>query len=103
VGDRLVGLDGLASLHDQGTPVAGADAKASAGRTGELGGQVLSLLVEEGVEGALGQSVGSGPGDGFQGGEVEGGYGPALGGDTAGDDFAPLPGQNTKILKVLRG
>ncbi len=101
VADRVVGLDGLAGLDDEGSGVGGPRAEASAGRAGELVGQVVGLAVEEGGEGALGQSVGGGLGDGLQGTEVKRGCGPVVGGDPAGDDFSPLAGQITEFLEVL--
>ena len=102
MGNRLFGLKGLAGLDDERTDVSGARAKPVAGRTGELVGQAAGLLAEEGVQGALGQSIGRGLGDGFQGGEVEDRRRRVVGSDAAGDDFAPLTSQRTEFLEVLR-
>lgn len=102
VGNRLVGLNGLTGLDDQRTGVGDAWAKPAAGRTGELVGQIPALLAKEGVEGALGQPVGGGLGDGLQSGEVEDRDGRVVGGYASGDNLAPLAGQITEFLEVLR-
>jgi hypothetical protein len=65
------------------------------------GGQGLGLLLQEGGEGTLGQSPGSGGGNLFQGGQVriEAGAGFAEG--TTGHNFTPLGGQVTDILEFF--
>jgi hypothetical protein len=66
-----------------------------------VGGEGLGLLLQEGSQRALGQSVGSRGGDLLQGAEVhvEAGAGVAEG--AARHDLAPLGGQVTELLEFL--
>jgi len=77
------------------------DTRSSAAGAGLLLTQGVGLLFEEGLQGALGQSGGSGVGDLLHGIEIDVEPGPVVAEGASGDDFAPLSGQLTEFLKFL--
>src|SRR5205823_5688647 len=66
-----------------------------------LGAEGLGLLLQEGAEGALGQTGRRGRGDLLQRLEVDVGAGAGLPEGATGDDFSPLGRQLTDFLDLL--
>jgi len=65
--------------------------------------QGVGLLLEEGLQGALGESVGGGAGDLLHGLEIDIESGAALATGASSDDFAPLGGEAAEFLELLGG
>jgi hypothetical protein len=89
-------------VFDGEGPVFGADrAELAAGGAGQLIGQGLGLLLQEGVQSALDQTASGGGSDLFHGLEVEDVVWAGLTEGAAGDDFAPLGSECTDFLELL--
>jgi hypothetical protein len=91
----------LAAFDGQRSVLVTDRTKPSAVRTRVVGCDGLNLLVQQGIEGALGQAGGGGSGDLLHGLEVDGGVGAGVGEDAAGDDFAPAGGEVTDLLEFF--
>jgi hypothetical protein len=99
--NRLV--EGQATALDSQGPVLVADETRSAAvRTGLLVAESLCLLLEEGVDCALGQAGRGSSSDLLHGLQVDGGVRARFAEGTPGDDFAPLGGEVTNLLEFLR-
>lgn len=85
----------------QGAWLAGVGAEAAAVRTGQLVGEGVGLLFQEGGEDALGQAAGGGVRDLLEGGEVEVQAGAGLAEGLAGDRFSPAGGPVVDFLELL--
>src|SRR4051794_9981196 len=75
--------------------------RASAVGTGLLLAQGVGLLFEEGLQGALGESGGSGAGDLLHGIEIDIEPRPVLAKGASGNDFAPAGGEVMEFLQFL--
>jgi hypothetical protein len=102
VANRLALLE-LAALDLEGAAPAAEGTGSPALGTGLLPTQGVGLLFEEGLQGALGESGGRGAGDLLHGSEIDVGPGAVVAAGAAGDDFAPLGGEVTKVLQFLGG
>src|SRR5262249_21193998 len=96
-------LDLLAAVDVQGPGLPLHGAKSAAIGAGLLRAEGLGLLLQGGGERAFGESSGGSGGELFQGGEIKVEAGPLLAEGPSGDNFAPLGGESTDILEVLRG
>ena len=65
--------------------------------------QGVGLLLEEGLQGARGESLGGGAGDLPHGVESDAEPGPAASAGASGDDFAPLGGAAAEFVELLGG
>jgi hypothetical protein len=63
----------------------------------------LGLLLEKGLQGALGEAGSGGVGDLFHGAEIDIESGSLLTEGVSGDDFAPLGGESAEFLEFLGG
>jgi hypothetical protein len=70
---------------------------------GLFGAECLGLLFQEGSEGSLRQSSGSGSGDLLHGLEIDVQARARLAEGATGNDFAPLGSEFTDFLELLRG
>jgi hypothetical protein len=73
----------------------------SAVGTGLLLAQSGGLLLEEGLQGALGETGGGRPGDLLHGPEIDIESGPVVAEGASGDDLAPLGGEVVEFLEFL--
>jgi hypothetical protein len=94
-------FDGLAGVDVQPAGLPPQGAGRAAGRAGLLWAEDVGLLFQEGAQGALSQSGGSGGGNLFQGGEVAVEPGTLIAEGPSGNNFAPLGGQIVDVLEVL--
>jgi hypothetical protein len=60
-----------------------------------------SLLFEEGLQGSLGETGGSGEGDLLHGREIDVESGAVIAEGASGDDFAPLGGEAAELLDFV--
>src|SRR5262245_57720484 len=93
----------LSTLDVEGAWLRAQDTRPAAGGTGLGGAQGVGLLGEAGLQGAFGETRGSGLGDLLQGGKIDVASGAVVPEDAAGDDFAPLSRKITEFLELLRG
>lgn len=100
--DRLA-LSQLCALHLERALLRAQGARAPAVGTGLLLTQGVGLLFEKGLQGALGESRGSGAGDLLHGIEIDVKSGSVVTEGAPGDDFTPLGGQVTEFLEFLGG
>jgi hypothetical protein len=67
-----------------------------------LGGQALSLLLKQGIQGALGQAARRGTGEFFQGSEAHCKSRARIAEGAPRNDFAPLGGDFTDLSELIR-
>jgi hypothetical protein len=91
----------LSGVQGEGAFFALQGAEVSTGGAGDLGGEGLSPLLEEGGAGALGEAGGSGGGQIFHGLEIDRSVGSSLAEGAAGDNVAPLGREVADFLHLL--
>jgi len=95
------GLSDLAPLSGEGTSGGPSEARTPAGGARLFGGELGRLLLEEQLEGALGQPVGGGVGDLLERAEVHIQPGTVPPERSPGDDLGPLFGQGVQLLQFV--
>jgi hypothetical protein len=91
------------ALHLEGAFLTAYWAQPPAAGAGLLRAQRLGLLVEEGLQGALGEPLGRGVGDLLHGAEIDVEPRAVVAEGAAGDDLAPLGGQAAEFVEFLGG
>ncbi len=93
----------LCALHLERAFLTAQGTRSSAVGTGLLLAQGISLLFEEGLQGALGESRGGDAGDMLHGIEIDVESRAVVAEGASGDDFAPLGGEAAKFVEFLGG
>ena len=102
VADRLAVGDLLSAGEVEGAVLAPHPAGPATGGARLLLAEGLGLLLQEGGQGAFGEPGRGGGRDLLQGREIDVQSRPLVAEGPSGDDFAPLGGESTDILEVLR-